>query len=542
MPLKLKLKTSTPADGSSNSLHTPSGPPKIKLKMGSSLPPTPANEHPPDLSAPVRQKRKYNKKPKFDADGNPIVAAPKGSSKNKKRARDEDDEEASPPAKRKTKGPGHPLSIIPPTQGQRMIPKLKLTARTPGSAAPVFKLKYQGKPPPRPLGVGYDSECEDAEIDPTIHSQFVLRMQPGPDCDALHKAIEEKKIGKPSSDGGFSVYFRFFDKEARRSIVVVNGTRYAAAMVDLPCIVESMKSWNKRDWVKSADICQMLLVLGPCKTDEEAKAFMLPQEVDPELHQYAHGLTPPMHWVRKRRFRKRENFRKIEEVEAEVERLLELDRRAMESGGKSEYNLVDINDVDDDSEDDGYYEQDDEVEMDVDEPDEPVERGFVEDEDNDELAQMLQEQLAEGAGPGEEAYGDAGANGTHVGLVAESSQVASFHDVAMHALGADVTDAVPTTETQTPNSPSVAETNSEGDDDEEEEESEEEIDADTLAAQQELAQQKEEIADLEKEIADANAQLQKQTNPLLRKRIVSKIETLTNDLNLKKTSLGIEVD
>jgi TATA-binding protein-associated factor Taf7 len=32
--------------------------------------------------------------------------------------------------------------------------------------------------------------------------------------------------------------------------------------VDLPCIVEGMKSWDRRGWYKSADICQMLLVLG----------------------------------------------------------------------------------------------------------------------------------------------------------------------------------------------------------------------------------------------------------------------------------------
>lgn len=518
MSLKLKLgsKPSTPADAPTNSLPTPSGPPKIKLKMHSSLPPTPADQHPPpDPSAPVRQKRKYTKKPKVDEDGNPIAMPPKGSSKNKKRARDEEDDEASPPTKRKPKGP--PLTI---TTAQRTMPKLKLkTTRTPGSAAPVFKLKYQGKPPPRPLGVGYDSECEDAEIDPTIHSQFVLRMQQGPDCDALRKAIDEKKIGKPSSDGGFGVYFRYFDKEARRSIVVVNGTRYAAAMVDLPCIVESMKSWNKRDWVKSADICQMLLVLGPCNTDEEAKSFPLPPEVDPETHQYAHGLTPPMHWVRKRRFRKRENFRKIEEVEAEVERLLERDRLALESGGKTECDLVDINDIEEAESDDGYYDEEEDVEM-----GQADGGGYVEEEeDEDDFAKILEEELAAGVENEDELFN-------------EPTQAASSHDVAMHAIGNDVVDAIPSTETT-----SVAETNSEGDDDDEEE-SEDDIDADALAAQQELAQQREEIADLEKEIADANVQLQNQPNQLLRGRILKKIQTLENDLNLKKTSLGDEVD
>ncbi|OAV86150.1 hypothetical protein PTTG_30055 [Puccinia triticina 1-1 BBBD Race 1] len=43
---------------------------------------------------------------------------------------------------------------------------------------------------------------------------------------------------------------------------------------------------------------------------------------------YPHGLTPPLHHVQKRRFRKRLNKRTIETVERAVERLLEEDGRA----------------------------------------------------------------------------------------------------------------------------------------------------------------------------------------------------------------------
>jgi transcription initiation factor TFIID subunit 7 len=31
-----------------------------------------------------------------------------------------------------------------------------------------------------------------------------------------------------------------------------------------------MKSWDRRGWYKSADICQMLLVLGRVNSDQEA--------------------------------------------------------------------------------------------------------------------------------------------------------------------------------------------------------------------------------------------------------------------------------
>jgi len=45
---------------------------------------------------------------------------------------------------------------------------------------------------------------------------------------------------------------------------------------------------------------------------------------------WPHGLTPPLHHVRKRRFRKRVNRRTIESVEQEVERLLDEDALATE--------------------------------------------------------------------------------------------------------------------------------------------------------------------------------------------------------------------
>jgi transcription initiation factor TFIID subunit 7 len=43
---------------------------------------------------------------------------------------------------------------------------------------------------------------------------------------------------------------------------------------------------------------------------------------------WPHGITPPLQYVRKRRFRRRVNRRTIESVEQEVERLLEQDALA----------------------------------------------------------------------------------------------------------------------------------------------------------------------------------------------------------------------
>ncbi|OCL11012.1 hypothetical protein AOQ84DRAFT_353238 [Glonium stellatum] len=517
------LKPPTPAADVPAVPEASSSNPKITVKFRNSVASSQApEEQTADVVPPVKQKRKYTKRPKpVDENGQPIPAPPKNAPKaTKKRARDENDEETSP-AKRKTKDTGSQpvngssaLGVGGPPQPSLPTPapqKLKLKARTSGSALQI-KVKHVGRPPPRPLGVGYDSEAEDAEIDPAIESQFILRMLPGPDCDLLKRAIEEKKIGLPEREGGFGVHFRFFDKEARRAVVIIKGRMYAAAMVDLPCVIEAMKSWNRRDWVKSADVCQMLLVLGVVQNEEQAKNFSLPKEVDKFSHQYAHGLTPPMHWVRKRRFRQRMSYRRIEEVETEVDRLLAADEEAREAGGESTYQILDPDHLDGSE---SSEEEDDEANYEI----EDAEGYEEEDDDADEMARLMEQELG--------AADD------------EPMPFATSHDVAMHALGADVAGAIPTTET--PGSTSAAETESEVDDDADGE-SEDDIDEDALAAQQEIAQQREEIADLEKEIANAMVQYEQQPNPLLKQRIMAKIKSLRNDLDLKKASLGDDVD
>jgi transcription initiation factor TFIID subunit 7 len=484
-----------------------------------------------------KKKRPYNRKPKFDADGNPLPVPPKAVPKGKKRQRDDTADLTSPEA------PRHKIKI--PGKGQAMdkdtdyvgddstVPKLKTpkitikTGLSKPAGAPIIKMKHQGKAPPRPPGVGYDSEAESAEDDPAIESQFVLRMQPGPDCDLLREAIEQKTIGKSQAAGGPGVYFRFLDREGRRTVVSIKGRLYAATMVDLPCVVESMKSWNKKDWVKTADICQMLLVLGQVKDDEEAKKFPLPREIDPETHQYAHGLTPPMHWVRKRRFRPRTNYKRIEEIERAVEELLARDAECEAMGGKVEFEVMD--EAEYEREEAGLQSAPEDEEMGDAEPVEyaasmaDVDAEGEDDSDDDEMAKRMAEAL--GGGDGDDLFGE------------PDEPAATSHDVAMHALGEAATSAT----AETPGSTSNAETES-ADDDDEDAESEEEIDDDKLAAQQELLQQKEEIADLEKEIETARAQYNNTTNILFRQRTLQKIQSLQNDLNMKKAAIGEEVD
>jgi transcription initiation factor TFIID subunit 7 len=141
--------------------------------------------------------------------------------------------------------------------GLAAVKRIKFSTRP----APSLRLKSKGEPPVRPKGVGYDSEASDTEVDPALEEQFILRMQPGEDCDYLRQAVEEKRFG-PRSQGGADVSFKSLTRDGRRAAVTIRGRIYAASLVDLPCIVEGLKSWDKRGWYKAADICQMLLVRG----------------------------------------------------------------------------------------------------------------------------------------------------------------------------------------------------------------------------------------------------------------------------------------
>ncbi|XP_053621573.1 transcription initiation factor TFIID subunit 7-like [Plodia interpunctella] len=108
-----------------------------------------------------------------------------------------------------------------------------------------------------------------------------------------------------------------------------------AKVVDLPTIVESLKTIDNKSFYKTADICQMMI----CKnepdqptTEEESPAKNKkkdPYKVDKKFL-FPHGITPPTKNVRKRRFRKtlKKKYVEAPEVEKEVKRLLRADNEA----------------------------------------------------------------------------------------------------------------------------------------------------------------------------------------------------------------------
>ncbi|KAB8292418.1 hypothetical protein EYC80_008146 [Monilinia laxa] len=525
-PFKLKLSLKT--NGGMNSSPGPSTPtpstptvltpggskPKIKL---SSKPAT----SPPIPSGPPQPKpTKAGRAPK----------PTKKLTESRKRVKEEDDsgEETisviprkpnlhDEPAKKKVKI-SLKTAAKPPSLGS-----LSGLPKTPVA----LKAKIKGKPPKRPLGEGYDSEASDTEKDPSIEESFIFRMIPGEDCDYLRNCISEKKMGVNPKAGGADVQMKFFHAEGRRAAVMIRGNVYAATLVDLPCIIEGMKSWDKRGWYKSADICQMLWIYQRVEKEEEAKTIPLPGIIDPQTFQYPHGLTAPMHLARKRRFRKRISRTAIEAVEEAVEKLLEDDRKALQS----EYKVISpereqssqVFSPGSYGEDGDQYSEDEDAEGEAD--------------DGGYFSQMNVDAHASGDEMGGDLEADLAAE-----MEAELEAGAGFEDIAatpMSMSGMAATPSVIQGDT-----PAANEEDDSGDESIEDGESgddgseADEVDEDEKARLAQLQEAKEDIVDLEKQIEGLQAQLAAQNNPILRRRIEDKSRKLKAELEIKKSSIG----
>lgn len=519
------LADSQQINGPSNGTSTP-GPP-VKLKLSVSQPPTPIEQPVASGAAPgwdsaAKTKRSYVRK---DGDSKKSAA--------KKRAADDDG--MSPAAKRIASGATRKLSLKPPVAHAADGSKLtKISLPNKRTSLPKFvDLRARGKAPPRPKGVGYDSEDSDTEKDPAVQQAVVLRMEPGEDADYLREAIQSNQIGPHPTQGDAEVSIKFIEKNYRRAVIKIKGRMYGAVLVDLPCIVESMKSFDKKGWWKVADMNQMLLVLGRCQTEEEARTLALPKEVNKDTMQFAHGLTPPMHWVRKRRFRKRLNYTQVQNVEEEVNKLIEADAAWERGGGTvtSDHTMhpeqsIEPNDYeeDEDAEGDGEVFGSEQEEGDFEEDDLPAE---------DLEAQM------------QAMFDDDQDDGPTSDLIAESPAPLADQAASMTVVDNTIDEfgAIPF---GTPADTGM--TTQDDEDDESEDESEEDdnspdlVDEDALAKAAERAQQLEEVADLEREVERARQKVKVMTNQLLRAREMQKLAALEEDLRVKKGVFGLDAE
>ncbi|KAK2746910.1 hypothetical protein FQN55_005396 [Onygenales sp. PD_40] len=504
---------------------------KPRVEQQPARPPTPPPPPTPSSSLP-KLKLKIGAKPPAQASATP---APSKPAKKPKTSRPKD-AQPTPRASSSKKRPRDDAGIDKAATGATSKPapgavsavkRIKFSTKPP----PSIRLRSKGEPPVRPKGVGYDSEASDTEIDPALEEEFILRMQPGEDCDYLREAVAEKRFG-PRSQGGADVSFKSLTRDGRRAIVTIRGHIYAASLVDLPCIIEAMKSWDKRGWYKSADICQMLLVLGRVNSEEEARTYPLPKDVDETTFQFAHGITPPLRWVRKRRFRKRISNRTIEAVELEVARLMQEDMAAVDP---PEFEVLDytpnMRGASAMSEEPGRYmgegeyddEQDAEGEVDEYYP-QPSGQDEGGDDFEDELAAEMEAALAA------HAEGD--------------------EEPASAAIDTQMPDATQTTETEVdgegelePGTPMTKPGETSGDEDDESDgssgdDADVDLDEDALEQQRQLQEQREEIAELEAELAAEMFKFEKHINPILKMKVYRRVQSLKQALELKKVSLG----
>ncbi|XP_008809532.1 transcription initiation factor TFIID subunit 7-like isoform X1 [Phoenix dactylifera] len=118
-----------------------------------------------------------------------------------------------------------------------------------------------------------------------MEEQFILRVPPSV-SERIERLFNEN--ASSSEDGSLDLSF---SEDGRSGTFMIGNERFPASLLDLPCIVESYKTYDDSVLIKTADIGQIIT---------------LREEGDPapEGIEYKHGLTPPMRDARRRRFRR----------------------------------------------------------------------------------------------------------------------------------------------------------------------------------------------------------------------------------------------
>lgn len=519
--LKLSLSQANKNDTASteatapNSASTPGGPLKLKLNLNKGMTASSGTTTPP---------AKPKKKTPKAANG----TTPGSSTKKRKISLVTGAGKVSPDGHSRQQQPIKKVRIL-------QKPHTPHTPITP--AAQLLKIKHKGKVPKRPLGSGYDSELDEREEDPTILEGLIFRMVPGEHTNLIRKAIEDSKIGVPRAEGGLDIRFTALNTNGRRGLVEVKGTKYAFAVVDLPCIIEGMKSFDKKGWIKSVDISQMMLVLGPCESVEKAQDYPLPPEVDKEF-KYAHGVTPPMKNVRKRRFNrtKRTSLSAIEAVERRVNQLLEADEAALESTyeyidydrltqERSRAHSATLSDEEEEEEDeDADAEGDEDIEGYVNGQEAVAAEtpAAAEEEDEDEDIDM---DLIEGLLQDDDAA-----------PATSGAQAPAANDSSLLVESASASPVPGLSPAQTPHN--QTEDDASGDDSESDEDGSD--DGEHAAEAAENEERREKLEEIEKSLAKVEDEFRRATNPFLKNKMEPRIKSLRETRAQLRGELGMD--
>ncbi|CAM9998480.1 unnamed protein product [Pylaiella littoralis] len=125
----------------------------------------------------------------------------------------------------------------------------------------------------------------------TAYRQLVLRLP-----DGLKETMRKAVAGDEALDG---VDFTPEQKGSRRFTFTMEGKKYPARLVDMPCVLETQKTLDKSTFFKSGDVGQMLIVYkdeNAYKKDDGNASGVGPHKFYPD------GLTPPTKNIVRRRF------------------------------------------------------------------------------------------------------------------------------------------------------------------------------------------------------------------------------------------------
>ncbi|XP_059535227.1 transcription initiation factor TFIID subunit 7-like isoform X1 [Myotis daubentonii] len=179
-----------------------------------------------------------------------------------------------------------------------------------------------------------------------IENQFIWRLPPEHAAtvrEIIHSgsaAMKDKLKIDLSADG-------------RHAAVEVKDVSLTAKVVDLPCVIGSLKTLDNKMFYKTADISQMLVCTADgdlhsspeeAVTSTDLQVIKKKEKERQKKYAWKHGITPPLKNVRKKRFRKTRrklvDFKQVKEVsftecaesvdpEKEVKRLLRSDAEAV---------------------------------------------------------------------------------------------------------------------------------------------------------------------------------------------------------------------
>nr|XP_023489332.1 transcription initiation factor TFIID subunit 7-like isoform X2 [Equus caballus] len=158
-----------------------------------------------------------------------------------------------------------------------------------------------------------------------LENQFILRLPPE-HASTVRKLLRSRSVSmkdklKIDISRGLRVHWEdvnfhlscFSSADGRHAVVEVEAVSLTAKLVDLPCVIGSLKTHDKNTFYKTADISQMLVCTADGDshsspeepaTSTDLKVIGKDEREGEKKYVWKHGITPPLKNVRKKRFRK----------------------------------------------------------------------------------------------------------------------------------------------------------------------------------------------------------------------------------------------